>query len=369
MLSDLRIAQKAVEIGNLYQSGPDSLRAFDPTGRISSTTLYCFSRVREDLRTEGQYLQFGIEHIIQKVKNKEFSKILKAPEEQRLKQYETAMLSVKRGDKGAKWLLPLHRWLLSITDENDQAMRQKLQLDAGSRLANAENCSARQISNYPEGFNAADVYWSTEEALRNQEGLDGFLAPSVQNPEKYYHVGVVYSESRGSATVTLRDCDSNTRAPTGFETIYKSHKDGKLPRKGVRVLGILPSAVARDSLAFVLLEPMVEQDFDRHHELYCVQLTERRLRHIALQSCPEEHQHIKNDSATFISNFLSNLLGHLESQDMICNAESYMVYLRRLNHVNGGLIGTTEVVSRESRILGNTGWLLAEASSSTGGSL
>jgi hypothetical protein len=221
--------------------------------------------------------------------------------------------------------------------------------------------SHRQIANDPVGFEVEDIYWAMHQNRQNHEELERFLAPGAQNPENYYHIGVAYLKPKGHAAIILRDSVSDANPPRQFKTIYESHKNGKLPDSGIRLLDIRFSADAKETLALVLARPKKKWDFSRYHELYCVYTSERRLRHIALQSCPTTHQYLKNDCATFVSYFLTGVLSYLEKQLIIRSIEPYVSYLMRRNHVHDGLLGATETGSRQNRVLGESGHLIAES--------
>ena len=222
---------------------------------------------------------------------------------------------------------------------------------------------ARQIADDPVGFDEEDVYWSMYENRQNQQGVDDFLVSCGQNQEKYYHIGIAYLDPRGHAAVILQDCDCHSDArPLGkFKTIYKYYTNGDLPESGIRLLHICFSPGVRDTLSLVLVPSTKKLKFSRYHNLYCVGTTERTLRHIALQSCPEEHQYMKNDCATFVFNFVTGMLGYLEKQHIITGVGSYVDYLVRHNHVQDGLLGATETGSRQNGLLGESGHLLVES--------
>lgn len=232
---------------------------------------------------------------------------------------------------------------------------------ASSMEYDQHKSSRRQIADDPVGFDEEDIFWAMRQNRQNhEEEMERFLAPCVQNLEKYYNIGVAYLKSRGHAVIILRDYISDTHPSLPFKTIYEPHTNGKLPDSGVRVLDIRYWAGVKDKLKLVLAHPQKELDFSRYHELYFVRTTERRLRHIALQSCPETHQYLKEDCATFTFYFLTELLRYLENQRIIPSNEPYMKYILHRNHVREGLLGATETGSRQNRVLGESWHLIAE---------
>ncbi|KAM0813928.1 putative PPPDE domain-containing protein [Seiridium cardinale] len=225
-----------------------------------------------------------------------------------------------------------------------------------------DKSSARQIVDYPEGFGQDDIYWARDENRQNRRGVGAFLAACDQNQEKSYHVGIAYLEPKGHAVVILRDCDSHVKTPRNFETTYKSHTNGELPDEGVRLLHIRFWNRSRVEFALVLEPLTITRRFRRYHELYCIGMTERELKHIALQSCPREHQYVINDCATFVFNFLTEVLQYLKGCNTIASINGYVEYLIRQNHVYHGLTGVLETGSRADRAFGKSGHLLAESS-------
>ncbi|KAI0482986.1 hypothetical protein GGR56DRAFT_218696 [Xylariaceae sp. FL0804] len=218
----------------------------------------------------------------------------------------------------------------------------------------------RQIADCPEGFESENVYWAMRENRSNHQGLEDFLSSGDENPEKCYDIGIAYLKPQHHAVVVLKSCDAEATLQTDFATIYEKHTNGDLPHSGIRRLDIRFPPGATDRLVLKLATPRKKLEFSRYHELYRVRTTERRLRHIALQSCPERHRYMIGDCATFVFNFLAGVLCHLESRGAIRNIEPYIQYLISHNHVSGGTFGPTETGSRRYRVLGKSGYLVTE---------
>lgn len=219
----------------------------------------------------------------------------------------------------------------------------------------------RGIADDPEGFDRDDILWAASIYHQNTTGLKAFLAPGDFNQAHCYHVSLAYLKPSSHAAIILRDDRSN--ADTPFETIYRDYEHSDFSGTQIRRLHLRFSEGVDDTMALVLSpQKTTNMRFSRYHELYRVCMTERRLRHIALQSCPDRHEYVTNDCATFALNFLAGLLTYLESQGTIPGIEPYMNRLLHYNHLYGGVLGATEIDSRQNEALGECGNMIVESS-------
>ncbi|KAK7962898.1 uncharacterized protein PG986_003723 [Apiospora aurea] len=198
-----------------------------------------------------------------------------------------------------------------------------------------------------DGFSLQDILWARRQD--QDPALTDYLATSEQNQARRYHIGVAYLEPKGHAAVILQT--GSPRETTVFETVYRYYESDVLPVTGVRLLHVRFLPNRRDAFALVLSQPLRKSlRFIRHHDLYRVRTTERTIRHIALRACPSSHQYITSDCATYVSNFLGELLGHLVKQCAKPNAEAHVDYLAHHNHVSEGKLGALEAaVRRQAR--------------------
>ncbi|KAK8061700.1 hypothetical protein PG994_008066 [Apiospora phragmitis] len=190
-----------------------------------------------------------------------------------------------------------------------------------------------------KGFSFDDIIWARHEDA--SQALADYLAPSEHNQARRYHIGVAYLQPKGHAAIILQDGSSGKATP--FEIIYRQYENEKLPAAGVRLLHIRFLAGRSDTFTLVLSEPQTRNlRFIRYHDLYRIYTTERVIRHAALRACPQSHQYITSDCATYVFNFLNELLGYLGKQCVKSNMEPHVNYLALHNHVYDGALGALE---------------------------
>jgi hypothetical protein len=87
-----------------------------------------------------------------------------------------------------------------------------------------------------------------------------------------------------------------------------------------------------------------------------VRMTERLLKHIALQSCPSQHRVLVQDCATFARNFFTKLLRHLKDSVGDEELERQIKILVSHIHIEEGSIGASEDSARADPDLGESAY-------------
>ncbi|KAI0876224.1 hypothetical protein GGS24DRAFT_248704 [Hypoxylon argillaceum] len=226
----------------------------------------------------------------------------------------------------------------------------------------------RTIKDVPSGFNEEDIKMANQKALWNQAKITEFLAPSPQNQERIYQIGIAFVGGRhssvrcGHAEIVVRDGDglSEISPPTYLDlTVSPSNLDSEeLLRSGpcelaaasnirLRVLHLRNAIDGSDSLELEFKKRTGVRPY-KYIDLYRIHATERRLKHLALRSCSEEYNILVDDCATFCQEFLNRLLDHLldlgkRNGGIDRDQHKYQrQILGQLIHIEDGLAGEAE---------------------------
>ncbi|KAI0173469.1 hypothetical protein GGR52DRAFT_543180 [Hypoxylon sp. FL1284] len=200
----------------------------------------------------------------------------------------------------------------------------------------------REVNDIPHGFKLEDIQWA---GLRNHadSGLEEYLSRgSVVN----YQMGIAIDTGRLHASVIVREGQDLLEPLTRME----KHT---VPM-GAKRLHIHNSDDMR-FLDFTFDELRRDMKECRYFHLDAVPMTENRLKHLALTSCPREHRTVTQDCATFAQKFLCAVLDYKYregNQEMLEEAKA------RLNdniHILDGSSGQSEAASRNDPVLGDGG--------------
>ncbi|KAI1096105.1 hypothetical protein F5B19DRAFT_488724 [Rostrohypoxylon terebratum] len=226
----------------------------------------------------------------------------------------------------------------------------------------------RQIKDNPRGFDEQDVHMANPEFGKTNGSVAKFLEPNPENEERTYQIGIAFvgrgdeSQHYGHAEIIIRDGDglhkiqshNNLDLTEGPPSVDQDEIERSGPQKllkadntRLRLLHLRNANDGGNSLELVL-EAKREVRFYKYIDLYRICTTERRLKHIALRSCPQEHIALTDDCATFCHWFLEGLLDHLlergDSHGGI-DKDEYDNQKRLLTtqiHIKGGLVGDVE---------------------------
>ncbi|KAI1101322.1 hypothetical protein F4804DRAFT_13927 [Jackrogersella minutella] len=195
-------------------------------------------------------------------------------------------------------------------------------------LFNLMGAKPRVIKDVPKGFDDQDIKIANGEDTKAAQ----MLAPSSRNKENTYQIGIAFvgrgggSLLRGGhAEIVIRDGDglSKISPPSDLNlTVSSSTIDqNDLTRSGpyalfntdgvrLRVCHIHNTNDRIDSLELTLEErPKVQ--YYKYLDLYRIRMTERRLKYLALRSCPQKYTILVDDCATYCRVFLDKLLDYL----------------------------------------------------------
>ncbi|KAI1457500.1 hypothetical protein F4805DRAFT_428030 [Annulohypoxylon moriforme] len=229
---------------------------------------------------------------------------------------------------------------------------------------NLMNAKPRVIKGVPKGFDCQDIKMANEAKSK----ITQYLVPSSNNKENSYQIGVAFIGrgegsllSSGHAEIVIRDGDGLRKIPPPNNlnlTLNSSTMDqNELTRSGpdtifktndvrLRVCHIHNTNDRIDSLELTLEErPKVQ--YYKYFDLYRIPMTERRLKHLALISCPKFYTILADDCATFCRNFLEELSAHLLERGKDgggIDRDQYSLQKRFLRHIRieDGWVGAVE---------------------------
>ncbi|OTB09394.1 hypothetical protein M426DRAFT_6668 [Hypoxylon sp. CI-4A] len=231
----------------------------------------------------------------------------------------------------------------------------------------------RSVKAVPFGFDEEDIEMANAAFQRNYKRVASvmeFLAPSPQNQETSYQIGIAFLGGTvdsclrlGHAEIVILDGDglTNLRFPNSFdltlsppsidpeELVRASHVPSITDNIRLRVLHIRNARDGDDSLELVLETKKTIQPY-RYMDLYRIHMTERQLKHLAMLACPEKYIVLVDDCATFSFHFLKNLLGHLRDRGKHNGGIDRAQYKRQIRllekqiHIENGWKGTKEAL-------------------------
>lgn len=118
VFADLRHESHARAIRNLYLHGPSSIRSFDPHGRYSSRSSYLFASTSESLSEYAKGLTEALKEFAQDLRHGEVAEAFRGRRTSNLRAYEEVFITARKGDRISQILLPFHKRILSISDDD-----------------------------------------------------------------------------------------------------------------------------------------------------------------------------------------------------------------------------------------------------------
>jgi hypothetical protein len=124
---DLGHTSNARAIRRLYFHGPYSPGSFDPYGR------HILKRLREDAKSVVK----AVKEFSQDITHGEVTNAIRGRHTSNLRTYESIVISARKGDRISQFLLPFHRRVLSISENDAREVHVRL-INRETRLEDSE---------------------------------------------------------------------------------------------------------------------------------------------------------------------------------------------------------------------------------------
>jgi hypothetical protein len=115
--ADSKHIADAVAIRRLYFHGPCHPGSFDVHGRYTIKALGLSAYTLKHLRESMKAVVTAVQEFSQDILRGEITDALRGRHTSNLRAYEAARISTRKGDRISHFLLPFHRKVLSLSDE------------------------------------------------------------------------------------------------------------------------------------------------------------------------------------------------------------------------------------------------------------
>jgi hypothetical protein len=115
LCADLQHLRNARAIRRLYLYGPYAVGSFDPHGRHTMRLVSASTATR--LRQIAPDVSRSMKEFLEDIADGRFSRAVRGRRESNIRSYEKCVIWARKGDRIAQFLLPFHRWVMFISEE------------------------------------------------------------------------------------------------------------------------------------------------------------------------------------------------------------------------------------------------------------